>query len=385
MASVAEIVVDGVVVADTRVEVVRSKERFLALAGQWDALALTAGNALALHDWYAATLEAFGERVRLHAVLVWRDGELAAAVPLAAPAVRPPRLCPLDAFLGEPDRLLYRDAHALRALAKAIVGLNMPIAIRRLPTEAEIDAALPAGWKSRAVIVRKNTRQSAFVDIPGSFREFEASMSSKRKSTLRRKKRAAEKEGGPVRTELVVPDPDEIEAPIGRLLRIEARGWKGRGGTSMEADPRFQRFIPELVRRFARTGACRIAFLRIGDCDAAGRLMLEHRATWYEIKIGYDERFARYSPGLLLMHEIFGLACEQGVRRYEFLGLSESWQSFWPHRVRRDEFLAIYPYNVRGLAAFVDDALTMTRRMVGRGGARFAEWLRKRGEDARIS
>lgn len=382
MASVAEIVSDGVVVTDTRVEIVRSKERFLALAGQWDALASIAGNALALHDWYVATLEALGDRMRLKAVLIWRDGELAAAAPLAAPALWPLRFFPLDAYLGEPDRFLYRDADALRALAKAIVALNVPVAIRRLPVDDEIGAALPAGWKSRAVIVRRNTRQSAFVDIPGSFQEFETSMSSKRKSTLRRKKRAAEKEIGPVCTELIVPDPDEIEAPIGRLLRIEARGWKGRSGTSMEADARFQRFIPELTRRFARTGACRIAFLRIGDCDAAGRLMLEHRATWYEIKIGYDERFSRYSPGLLLMHEIFGLACDRGVRRYEFLGLSESWQSFWPHGVRHDEFLAIYPYNVRGLAAVVDDALTMSLRMIRRGGGRLAGWLRKTEEAA---
>lgn len=378
VATLAEAIPHPVVLSGTRVEVVRSRERFLALSRQWDALASATDNALALHDWYVAALEALGERVRLNVVLVWRDGELAAAMPLAAAASLPLRFFPVDAYLGEPDRFLYRDAAALKALAKAIIALNLPVVIRRMPADGEVIDVLPAGWRSRAVILRQNTRHSAFVDLPGSFGEFEASMSSKRKSTLRRKKRAAEKESGPVRVEFVTPQADEVEAPIERFLKIERAGWKGRQGTSIDADLRFQRFIYELTRRFARSGACKFAFLRIGEGDAAGRLMLEHRATWHEIKIGYDEGFARYSPGLLLMHEIFGLACEQSVRRYEFLGLSESWQSFWPHRVRRDEFFAIYPYSLRGLAAFVSDALAMSLRMTRRRIARFAEWLRER-------
>lgn len=132
-----------------------------------------------------------------------------------------------------------------------------------------------------------------------------------------------------------MPDPRDLPVQLARIEAIEDSRWKGRSGTALAADRRMRDFVARAAQAFAEAGSLVLAYLRIGGQDAACRLILRQGTTWFEIKIGYDEQFARFSPA--------------------FLGLREGWQAHWPHEVIQNYRLATYPLSVPGGFALAAD------------------------------
>lgn len=340
-------------------EIVRDPMRFAALSDAWDALAVSCGTPLALHAWYSAALAALhGECFELSVVLVWDGDRLAAAAPLMLDtSLSPVRLVPIDAFAGEPDRLLYRDPAGLSALAHACARLRRPILFRRLAASEADLAILTSGLRSEAFVLGRPRHASATVHLPASFENVMAGMSASRRATIRRKWRAAERENGEIRVEFLTPDRGDLSVQLSRIEAIEGSGWKGRSGTALAADCRMGSFITHMAGAFAQKGSLVFAYLLIGERDAACRLILQQGAAWFEIKIGYDEEFARFSPGVLLMHEVLREACRTSIQSYAFLGLCEGWQGNWPHEVIVDFWLTAYPLAPSGALALLADGL----------------------------
>ncbi len=65
-------------------------------------------------------------------------------------------------------------------------------------------------------------------------------------------------------------------------------------------------------------------FLRIGDATVVARLAVEYSGRLWELKIAYDERFAKCSPGILLTHKTLRYACERGLTGHKFLGTASN-------------------------------------------------------------
>jgi CelD/BcsL family acetyltransferase involved in cellulose biosynthesis len=341
-----------------KTEIVRDEQRFAALSKEWDALAARLETPLARHAWYIAALAALQQHMfELSVVLIWNGDVLVAAAPLMLDKMlTPARLVPIDAFAGEPFRLLYRDTEALGALAKACVGLKRPILFRRLQA-SETDLALfSAALRSNAAVYCKPRYTSATTQLPADFETFEASMSRKRLSAIRGKWRAAMREHGEVATEYVTPEPGDLPVLLNRFMALEGSGWKQRSGTALCADHRMGCFVSQLARAFAQDGLLEFAFLRIGGRDAACRLLLRQYSGGFAIKIGFDEEFRRFTPGILLSHESLRESCRTGTTSFSFLGVYEDWQDNWPHEVTEDFRVATYPFRPSGALALLDDS-----------------------------
>lgn len=353
--------------AATSAEVVKDRRRFLALKSAWDELAEVCGSPLASHDWFLAALDAKTSALDLHAILLWQGERLIAAAPLGLERKGlARRLVPIDAFAGEPGDFLYKDEAALLQLASLVAGERRSLLLRSLPARGPTSAALADAFRGRAPVFRPIRRTCAFVDLGESFAELELRMSGNRRSAIRRKQKAAVAALGPWWIELVTPEPNKVEAALDRFMRIEGSGWKGADRTSIAADPRMGRFIRKLAWRFAATGQLRLIFMGFGTRELACRMMLEKQGAWFEIKIGFDETYAQFSPGILLMHETLRAACEAGVSRYEFLGTYESWQDHWPRQLREYERFAAYWPSVSGIGVAINDALEALRGRLGR-------------------
>jgi hypothetical protein len=99
----------------------------------------------------------------------------------------------------------------------------------------------------------------------------------------------------------------------------------------------------------------RIAFLRVDRRAIAMQLAIESGGAWWLFKIGFDESFARCSPGSLLMHTI-GHAARSGLARYELLGEVEPWiAQLWTREEHPTLRVRTYPFGLRGAAALVQD------------------------------
>src|SRR5206468_8833130 len=111
-----------------------------------------------------------------------------------------------------------------------------------------------------------------------------------------------------------------------------------------------------------------------GGQPVAMQLAVESGGRFWLLKIGYDERFARCSPGTLLTIEMLRYAASRRLRSYEFLGTVEPWTLMWTRFIRPCVSLLAYPATPPGMAALVADAVTVGSRKLAR--------LAGRGDDA---
>jgi CelD/BcsL family acetyltransferase involved in cellulose biosynthesis len=95
-------------------------------------------------------------------------------------------------------------------------------------------------------------------------------------------------------------DPPALDAAVDDFLTLEASGWKGAAGTAALADDAVCDFVRAAVQALAREGKVVINRILVdGSAIAAAITLSSADCAWFW-KIAYDERFARYSPGVLL-------------------------------------------------------------------------------------
>ncbi|QOG17343.1 MULTISPECIES: GNAT family N-acetyltransferase [Bradyrhizobium] len=132
-------------------------------------------------------------------------------------------------------------------------------------------------------------------------------LGTKKLKELRRQRHRLE-EHGPVAFE-VARNPDEIRLALETFLQLEASGWKGKRGTALIQDAGDATFIRRAVPALAETAQCEIVSLRAGTTPVAAGIVLRHRDRAFFFKLGIDERFAKYSPGVQLTLDLTRHLC----------------------------------------------------------------------------
>jgi CelD/BcsL family acetyltransferase involved in cellulose biosynthesis len=107
----------------------------------------------------------------------------------------------------------------------------------------------------------------------------------------------------------VARSPAEVAAAAELFLTLEASGWKGKRGTALVQDDGDAIFIRRATVALAESSQCEIVTLRAGDTPAASAIVLRHQDRAFYFKLGVDERFAKYSPGVQLTLELTRRLC----------------------------------------------------------------------------
>jgi CelD/BcsL family acetyltransferase involved in cellulose biosynthesis len=115
-------------------------------------------------------------------------------------------------------------------------------------------------------------------------------------------------EHGPVAFE-VARRPDEIRPALETFLQLEASGWKGKRGTALIQHAGDAAFVRRAVPALAETAQCEIVTLRAGSTPLAAGIVLRHQDRAFFFKLGIDERFGKYSPGVQLTLELTRHLC----------------------------------------------------------------------------
>lgn len=97
--------------------------------------------------------------------------------------------------------------------------------------------------------------------------------------------------------------PEEIRTGIEAFLKLEAAGWKGRKKTAMAANPHQAAFAREAVQLLGQADQCRIHMLTLDGHAIAILIVFIACGVAYTWKTSFDEAYASYSPGTLLMIE----------------------------------------------------------------------------------
>lgn len=309
-------------------------------------------------EWASAWLEAYGSAYHVDPTFRdRREGE--ALLPLVRHRRRPWRLELLGAReLGEPMDAVASDDASIEALVDTLASRREHLELRRVAAGSALVSAVTRAYRGRVLV--RSSSGSPTLPVDSSWDEPERHMSKRRRSDLRRAARRAE-ELGEMSYHVVDGSDGDLDKSLDEFVAVEARGWKTRAGTALACVPGQQQFFRAYARELAAEARLRLSFLRIGGEVAAAQFAVQHADRLWLLKIGYDERFARCSPGtLLLLHSVRGAATE-GAQSVEFLGRSEPWTARWTTAERPCVHLLAYARKPSAALCLGEDAYRFAR------------------------
>lgn len=338
---------------------VRIVEEFGAIeneAKDWRLLDEQANSPMHHYAWVKACSTAFAGCGNLRLIVVGA-GEPGALGPLV---VRGRTITRIECLgvdeLYEPTDFPHSDPASLSCLVNALVEFKYPILLRRILADSPVLSALRKAFYSRGLLLTRPVNGYPWIALDPSWIEPEKKLSASRRSSVRRAIRKAG-EIGTIEYEIVSPKPNQLQDLLNQSLQVEAASWKGRSGSALLADGDRRRFFEQYTAIASERGVLRLCFMKIGGHAAATQIAVECGSGFWLLKVGYDETFARCSPGNLLMLETLRYAASRGLRTYEFLGSSEPWTDVWTNLLRPCVSVWAYPKNHRGMTALTWDAL----------------------------
>jgi CelD/BcsL family acetyltransferase involved in cellulose biosynthesis len=319
-------------------------------SGDWNLLAELAGSPFLTAEWLTAWWGAFGSGRLTWLLLRDRHGSLRAGAccrrltggRLAAAA---------NEHTGDWDAVAT-DEQAREALWRVVAGLGAGAvdlaAIRSRPSRQQAARALSAaGYRT----VEVTGVRSPYLELPGTWEELLASVSRNLRSQLGRRRRGLEREGR-LRFRTSAATGEELERDLAAFLRVEASGWKSGSGTAILSDPRTTRLYTQFAKAAAAAGWLRLHLLELDGVPVAADLNCRFAGGSFLIKTGYDERYAAFSPGLVLRGEVLRSAIEEGADFYDFLGGPDSYKLRWTAELRPRVAVKAYRGVWRPLATY---------------------------------
>jgi hypothetical protein len=137
------------------------------------------------------------------------------------------------------------------------------------------------------------------IDARGTFEDYWANRKKGLRRTIRPRLRMIEDDG--IAFQLVeITEPEVMRKAVAEHGRLESLGWKGKAGSAIAEDNVQGRFYIDMLERFARKGGAYVYQLLFDGSAVASMLSVERNGVLVVLKIGYDERFAKYAPGRVL-------------------------------------------------------------------------------------
>jgi CelD/BcsL family acetyltransferase involved in cellulose biosynthesis len=329
-------------------EWIDSTSRFAELAPEWGAILPDDSHPFDLHCWYQAWLEAFANGQQI-AICTVRDGDaLAGALPL----LRGKRGLESSANVHSGA---FRPLAAGPEAMEALIGAAMTETARLTLDELRegdrcLDALLGGARRAGMVPLLEAGATSPIIDTSGDLEAWIKQGSSKWKKGLRASRRKMEKKHE-TRFD-VARSPDDLEAELAEGFAVEASGWKGEAGTAIVSQPETEAFYRGIAAAFHKRDELRLSRIVLDGEAVAFNYCLEHRGRLYGLKAGFDERFRKLSPGLVLQLAIVERCFESDVSAFELFGGEADWKAKMATSQRSHATLRAFRRSPAGLARY---------------------------------
>ena len=325
------------------IEWISSEAEFAELASGWDRLA--DGSPFDLHCWYDAWWQAFGAEAEIAVCTLRREGELVGVFPLI---VVDGELRAMANVHSPSYRPLARDPEALRDLANAVLAKG-GVELCCLPADDDGLAVLvPQVEAARMTPHVEPTYSSPTVDTSGDFDAWRASSKKRWGAPLERFRRKMGRDYEAALT--IVEPPSDLDAELRDGYAVEASGWKGGAGTAITSSPETEAFYTGVARAFAARDELRFSRVVLDGETAAFDFTLLHDRRLYLLKTGFDERFRKLAPGLVMRLSIIEKCFELGLSSHELLGDESEWKSKFATGSRPHVTLRAYDRGLVGRA-----------------------------------
>jgi CelD/BcsL family acetyltransferase involved in cellulose biosynthesis len=217
-------------------------------------------------------------------------------VPLGCVATWLHRYC----FLGTPLVSGGQEEAAIAAIARELLrqrGATF-VGLDALADEGPVRDALRLATEHRRLEEVALNRHRRAVLRRSATGDERLGVKGKHRRELERKRRRLEEDvGGSLR----IVDRAEDAAAVEEFLELEASGWKGREGTAMASLERDAEFFRGVCGAFRELGRFHLLSLEADGQRVAMACSLRAGDGIFCIKIAFDERWRRYSPGAQLV------------------------------------------------------------------------------------
>ncbi len=246
------------------------------------------------------------------------------------------------------------------------------IRIREIPERSTTMVRLADPGRRLAAITFQSGAEN-YIEVPSSLPVFHDRLSSKFKSQLRRGLKKLQE--FPDLKFLCRDESRPVHENMRRFESVEDAGWKGRESTSVKAMPANARFLQIAAERYATAGWMEWNFMEGDGATIGAHYAVRVRRTVYLLKIGYDERYSKTTPGNVLLEKVVEHAIAAGDVDEISLVADCEWHRHWAMTRRELHDVIILPP-----VPFISSWLA--RFMVTGTGRKLLDRLRKREGEA---
>jgi CelD/BcsL family acetyltransferase involved in cellulose biosynthesis len=195
-------------------------------------------------------------------------------------------------------------------VADLLDGLEAPVLFRSLPIAHPVTEALMKHATHVSVLKRW---ERAGLDVSGSYETWlSENFDHKRRKELKRL-RARLGEAGLLEVKTLSKG-DALDGFINGLLQLESAGWKGGQGTALAQSPELTKALWDGLKAMHARGRVRFWEMSIDGKPIASLFALIDGSEACLGKIAYDEAFAKFSPGVMIILEATqALFAEDGI------------------------------------------------------------------------
>lgn len=314
-----------------------------------------------LWDWAATSLDAYGDRAKAKVLVIGDPDAPEALVPL----MRRPGAAGWYSLLGNEGGAVEvprRSDDTIPVIAEAIVRLGHPVTLGDYPIDSPLVGAIRRAARGHATVMTRpvGEKLKPWLDLDETWRDPAAHLKKKLASSIRRRERRL-LEKGTLHTRFERPTVETAGAMLDIALAVEASGWKSRAGIALATDPRQDTFFRAYCSALARDGRLHITLLQLDETPIAMSIGELYGDTYWAHKTGYDERFAKFAPGILKQYYLIRHLAETEVGRIDFQGRMDAFKRTWTDRGVDATKVRVYPFNSRGVLAMTGDAAKQAR------------------------
>lgn len=338
--------------------IIKDKSEMEIIRFKWNDLEAYSSLPTQSFNWVYAAVSSFCREDSLHIIVIEDQTSITAIAPLVLVSSNNTTRLEMigSSQLYEPVNFLYRTQSDLQELCRVILNTGKVLIFNRLGYGDESAEYLNKLAKNKGKLITKITSPTPYIKTSSSWELFLSTLSSKKRYDLQRGYKRLERTGT-IDTEFITPGPSELAPLLDEAFKLESAGWKGRNNTSILTNKKMYEFLTKYCESACAQKILNIAFLRHNNKRIAMQIAILFHNKYWLIKIGHDEAYNKYSPGITLINEAIKYSLNNNNEAFEFLGTNEKWLSLWSPKQHRLLTMIFYPYSLIGLYSFLKDAI----------------------------